>query len=128
MGPAPGWAWATWQSGEDGRRSFGMVVLCVMPMARFGEVLRSGSFRSWSMTETRVGEEGKASSAGLRGMRMRLGEPVGLCGRIWGEYRRWPVAFVPGMDWVRPMGGAKPEAADRDLTWLLDNGEEARGR
>lgn len=31
------------------------------------------------------------------------------------------------MDWVRAMGGAKL-AADRDLTWLLDNGEDARGR
>jgi hypothetical protein len=37
------------------------------------------------------------------------------------------VAFVLGMDWVRAIGGAKL-AADRDLTWLLDNGEDARGR
>jgi len=106
-----------------------MVVLCVMPMAIFGELLLSGSFRSWSKTETRVGEEGgKASSVGFRGMRIRPGDPVGLSGRVWGAYRRWPVAFVPGMDWVRAMGGAKPLAADRDLTWLLDSGEDARGR
>jgi hypothetical protein len=38
------------------------------------------------------------------------------------------VALVPGIDWVRAMGGAKVLAADRDLTWLLDNGEDARGR
>lgn len=75
----------------------------------------------------RVGEEGKPSSAGFRGMRIRLGDPEGLCGRIWGENRRWPVALVPGIDWVRPIGGARL-AADRDLTWLLDNGEDARGR
>lgn len=31
-----------------------------------------------------------------------------------------------GMDWVRDMGGAR--LAERDLTWLLDKGEEARGR
>lgn len=37
------------------------------------------------------------------------------------------MAFVPGIDCVRAMGGAKL-AADRDLTWLLDNGEDARGR
>jgi hypothetical protein len=60
-------------------------------------------------------------------MRIRLGDPKGLCGRICGEYRRLPVALVPGIDWVRAMGGAKL-AADRDLTWLLDNGEDARGR
>jgi hypothetical protein len=92
-----------------------------------GELLPSGIFRSWSRTETRVGEEGNPSSTGFRGMRIRLGDPEGLCGRIWGENKRWPVALVPGMDWVRPMGGAKL-AADRDLTWLLDNGEDARGR
>jgi hypothetical protein len=54
-------------------------------MAIFGEMLLSGNFRSWSRTETRVGEEGKASSAGFRGIRIRLGDPVGLSGRIWGE-------------------------------------------
>lgn len=108
----------------------GIGVVDPMPRPRFGELCRSGRFRSGSRTETRVGEEGKPSSDGFRGIRIRLGDPEGLCGRIWGEYRRWPVPDVPGMDCVRAMGGGIKLAADRDLTWWLldDKGEDARGR
>jgi hypothetical protein len=38
------------------------------------------------------------------------------------------VPDVPGIDWVRAMGVGIKLAADRDLTWLLDSGEDARGR
>lgn len=77
-----------WQSGEDGLRSFGADVADETPRLKFGELLLSDSLRSGSRTEIRVGEEGKVSSIGLRGMRIRLGDPEGLCGRIWGEYSR----------------------------------------
>lgn len=117
----------TWQRGDDGLRSFGTDASGVIPMAILGELPPSDTFRSWSKTETRVGEEGYVSSTGFRGRRIRLGEPKGLCGRIWGENNRWPVALVLGIDWVRAIGGARL-AADRDLTWPLDNGDDARGR
>jgi hypothetical protein len=48
---------------------------------RFGELLLSVDLLSGSRTETRVGEEGKTSSTGFRGMRIRPGDPEGLCGR-----------------------------------------------
>ncbi len=38
-----------------------------------------------------------------------------------------PLPVTPGMDWVRAMDGARL-AVDRDLIWLLDSGDGARGR
>lgn len=66
--------------GEDGRRSrFGVL----MEAPRIGELLRlSPCLRSGSRIEVLIGDVGgKASSAGFRGMRTRLGEPEGLAGR-----------------------------------------------
>lgn len=67
--------------GEEGRRRRALV-----DTPRLGELLLSLCRRSGSKTDDRTGEGGgKASSAGFRGVRTRLGEPDGLAGRIWGE-------------------------------------------
>lgn len=81
---------------------------------RLGELLRSRGgrrSRSW-MTDMRVGEEGKTSSMTvLRGVRAVVLIAGGRCSdgldtrgsrRNW----KWPAPLTPGIDWVRPSGGA----------------------
>lgn len=72
--------------GDDGRRSRAGVL---DEKPRIGELLRlSPCLRSGSSTDVRTGEiGGKASSAGFRGIRTRLGDPEGLVWRRWGEKR-----------------------------------------
>ena len=72
--------------GEDGRRSRAGVLVEAPIM---GELLRLSPCRcSGSRTDVRTGEMGgKASSAGFRGIRIRLGDPEGLPGRRWGANR-----------------------------------------
>lgn len=113
MGNVP--AWVICRSGDAGRRSFGIVAGDVSPKPKFGELFLSDNFLSGSRIEMRVGEVGKASSTGFRGMRIRLGDP-GLEGRMWGEYKRWPPADMPGIDCVRTIGGGARVTADLDLT------------
>jgi len=76
-GSEPVLEWATWRRGEEGLLSREDD----KPKARFGALLRSDNFRSVSCTKTLVSEDGKASSTGFRGVRMRLGDPEGLCVR-----------------------------------------------
>ncbi len=80
MGRDPVLEWAIWRSGEAGLRIF---MAGLVGATRLGELFLSDSFLSESWTDTRVGEEGKASSMGFRGTRIRLGEgdPDGLWGR-----------------------------------------------
>ncbi len=56
---------------------------------RLGELFLSASF-SWSWTDTRVEEVGKASSTGFRGRRIRLG----------GEIPMGSGAVAGGVQWV----------------------------
>lgn len=79
--------WAIWRSGDEGLLSLGTDV-AERPRPRLGALLRSDSFRSGSWTDTRVGDEGKASSTAFRGARIRFGDPEGLCVRSCGEYMR----------------------------------------
>jgi len=53
---------------------------------KLGELFLSDSLRSGSWTDTRVGEDGNASSTAFLGVRtrLRLGDPDGLWARIWG--------------------------------------------
>ena len=78
----------------------------------------------------RMGDEGgKASSAGFRGVRTRLGDPEfdGLAGRSCGEYKMRPEPLTPGMDCVRPMA-REALAADSEREWPPDSGDAVRGR
>lgn len=67
--------WARCRRGDEGLLSLADDRL---PRARFGALLLSDSFLSTSWTETRVGDEGNASSTGFRGTLTRLGDPTGL--------------------------------------------------
>lgn len=95
---------------------------------RIGELLRSTCLLSASSTEVRIGESGgKASSAGLRGVRFLLGDLAGLAGRRGGGYNMRPVPSTPGIDRVRPMLGTVKLAADLDRVCVPDRGEVVRG-
>lgn len=56
----------TWRSGEAGRRTRAKGTDDPAKL-RFGTLFRSVTLRSWSKTEIRVGDVGKASSAGFLG-------------------------------------------------------------
>jgi len=92
-GNRPELEWDRFLSGDAGLRSRDDEgVMAPPPRSRLGDVLLlllllppSDTTRSWSRTEIRVGDEGKASSTGFRGRRMRLGELTGLWGRSLGE-------------------------------------------
>lgn len=70
----------TCRNGDAGLRTRARGV-GVPPRVRFGELFRSVTLRSWSKTETRVGDIGKASSAGFLATRTccgRMGDREGL--------------------------------------------------
>lgn len=97
-------------------------------LPRTGEMLLSIGCRSWFRTVVLTGEAaGKASSAGLRGVRTRLGDPIGLAGRNCGEYRIWPDPLRPGIDCVRDMAGARL-ATDRERECAPERGDAVRER
>lgn len=76
----------------------------------------------------RVGRPGKTSSAGFRGIRTLLGDPIGLAGRWMGDERRCPAPLNPGIDCARIIGGARGLVEDLDRRCPRENGEIFRGR
>jgi len=95
------------RSGEVGRRRRAAEV----ETPKLGELLLSRWARSGSRTEDLTGDGGgKVSSTGLRGIRILLGDPLGLCGLCnCGDSSTWPepLEVKPGIDWVRDIGGAR---------------------